>query len=211
MDGRERRWCKRVCGCGWQWQVRVCGHGRFGQVLVCGRECYGRYSHAGADVIAKKIVNQKFDFDCVLTFLRGGKRTFYIHSFTSHVNYNSPLLNELHIELQTTLEWKKQKLYISLRKQHSGITMLKGADVNRLKTSEMDSLVCGSLSWRPLKFNSKPWKTVASGSSVLSHSSFQIRLANTPTEYASAALVYRCHVLPICNICHHLFFLLIAI
>jgi hypothetical protein len=41
------------------------------------------------------------------------------------------------------LEWKKQKLYISLLKQHSGITMLKGADVNRLKTFEMDSFVCG--------------------------------------------------------------------
>jgi hypothetical protein len=79
-----------------------------------------------------------------------------------------------------------------LRKQHSGITMLKGADVNRLKTSEMDNLVCGSLSWRPLNFNSKPWKTIALGSSVLSHSSFQIRLANMPTEYASVALEYEC-------------------
>jgi hypothetical protein len=39
------------------------------------------YSHAGADVIAKKIVNQKFDFDCVLTFLRGKKEHFiFIHS-----------------------------------------------------------------------------------------------------------------------------------
>jgi hypothetical protein len=38
------------------------------------------------------------------------------------------------------------KFYISLWKQHSGITMLKGADVNRLKTSKMDTLVCGSLS-----------------------------------------------------------------
>jgi hypothetical protein len=51
------------------------------------------------DVIAKKTVNQKFDFDCVLIFLRGEKRTFYIHSFTSYADYNSPLLNELHIEL----------------------------------------------------------------------------------------------------------------
>jgi hypothetical protein len=49
-------------------------------------------------VIAKKTLNQNFDFDCVLTFLRG-KKTFYIHSFTSHADYNSPLLNELHIEL----------------------------------------------------------------------------------------------------------------
>ena len=55
---------------------------------------------------------------------KGEKRTFYIHSFTSHVDYNSPLLNELHIELWTTLEWKKQKLYISLWKQYSSITML---------------------------------------------------------------------------------------
>jgi hypothetical protein len=53
----------------------------------------------GTDVIAKKTVNQKFDFDCVLTFLRGEKRIFYIHSFSSHADYNSPLLNELHIEL----------------------------------------------------------------------------------------------------------------
>jgi hypothetical protein len=70
--------------------------------------------------------------------------------------------------------------------------MLKRADVNCLKISEMDNLVCGSLSWRPLNFNSKPWKTVASGSSVLSHSSFQIRLANMPIEYASVALEYKC-------------------
>jgi hypothetical protein len=50
-------------------------------------------------MIAKKTVNQKFDFDSVLTFLRGGKRKFYIDSFTSHADYNSPLLNELYIEL----------------------------------------------------------------------------------------------------------------
>jgi hypothetical protein len=93
-DGRGRRWRKRVCGAdvGWQWQVRVCGRGRFGQVLVCGYGCfgqvlvcghgrYGGYSHAGMDVIAKKSVNQKFDFDCVLTFLRGKKEHFiFIHS-----------------------------------------------------------------------------------------------------------------------------------
>jgi hypothetical protein len=35
----------------------------------------------GVDVIAKKTVNQKFDFDCVLTFLRGKKEHFiFIHS-----------------------------------------------------------------------------------------------------------------------------------
>jgi hypothetical protein len=87
-DGRRRRWHKRVCG-----------RGRFGQVLVCGHGRCGEYSHVGTDVIAKKTVNQKFDFDCVLTFLRGEKRIFYIHSFSSHADYNSPLLNELHIEL----------------------------------------------------------------------------------------------------------------
>jgi hypothetical protein len=32
-----------------------------------------RYSYAGANVIAKKTLNQNFDFDCVLTFLRGKK------------------------------------------------------------------------------------------------------------------------------------------
>ena len=67
--------------------------------MVCRRGCYDRYGHVGANVIAKKIVNQKYNFDYVLTFLKEEKRTFYIHSFTLHVDYNSPLPNELHIEL----------------------------------------------------------------------------------------------------------------
>jgi hypothetical protein len=76
-DGRIRRWHKRVFGCGRKWQVRVCRRGRFGQVLVCGHGRYGGYSQAGADVIAKNTVNQKFDFDCVLTFLKGKKNILY--------------------------------------------------------------------------------------------------------------------------------------
>jgi hypothetical protein len=80
-DGHGRRWHKRVFRRGRKWQVRVCGHGRFGQVLVCEHGCYGGYSQVGMDVIAKKTVNQKFDFDCMLTFLRGKKEHFiFIHS-----------------------------------------------------------------------------------------------------------------------------------
>jgi hypothetical protein len=80
-DGRGRRWRKRVFGRGRQWQVWVCGCGRQWHVLVCGYRCYDGYSQAGADGIAKKTINQKFDFDCVLTFLRGKKEHFiFIHS-----------------------------------------------------------------------------------------------------------------------------------
>jgi hypothetical protein len=53
----------------------------------------------GADVIAKKTVNQKFDFDCGVIFQRGGNFFSYIDSFTSLADYNNPLLNDLHIEL----------------------------------------------------------------------------------------------------------------
>jgi hypothetical protein len=80
-DGRRRRWRKRVFGRGRKWQVRVCKRGRFGQVLVCGHGRYEWYSQAGADVIAKNTMNQKFGFDCVLIFLRGKKEHFiFIHS-----------------------------------------------------------------------------------------------------------------------------------
>jgi hypothetical protein len=80
-DGCGRQWRKRVFGRGQKWQVRVCGRGRFGQVLVCGRGRYGGYSQVGTDVIAKNTMNQKFDFDCVLTFLRAKKEHFiFIHS-----------------------------------------------------------------------------------------------------------------------------------
>jgi hypothetical protein len=50
-------------------------------------------------VIAKKIMNQKFDFDYGVTFQREGEFFSYIDSFTSLADYNNPLLNELHIEL----------------------------------------------------------------------------------------------------------------
>jgi hypothetical protein len=79
-DGHGRRRCKWVFGRGRKWQVQVCGRGRFGQVLICGRGRYGGYSQAGADVIAKKTVDQKFELDCMLTFLRGKKEHFiFIH------------------------------------------------------------------------------------------------------------------------------------
>jgi hypothetical protein len=46
-----------------------------------GADVLGRYWYVGADVIAKKSVNQKFDFDCVLTFLKRKKEHFiFIHS-----------------------------------------------------------------------------------------------------------------------------------
>jgi hypothetical protein len=67
--------------------------------MVCGHERYNGYSHAGVDVIAKKTMNQKFDFDCKVTFQRGGEKISYIDSFTSLADYNNPLLNDLHIEL----------------------------------------------------------------------------------------------------------------
>jgi hypothetical protein len=52
------------------------------------------------DVIAKKTVNQKFDFDCGVTFQKGGEFfSSYIDSFTLLADYNNPLLNDLHIEL----------------------------------------------------------------------------------------------------------------
>jgi hypothetical protein len=49
----------------------------FRAVYLCGRGRYGGYSYAGADVIAKKTLNQNFDFDCVLTFLRQKKNILY--------------------------------------------------------------------------------------------------------------------------------------
>jgi hypothetical protein len=52
-----------------------------GRIRVCGRGRYGGYSQVGTDVIAKNTVNQKFDFDCMLTFLREEKEHFiFIHS-----------------------------------------------------------------------------------------------------------------------------------
>jgi hypothetical protein len=78
MDGRGRRWRRWICGRGRQWQVRLCWSGRFGRVLVCGRKRYDGYSYAGADVIAKKIVNQKFDFDCGVTF-QGRENFFFLY------------------------------------------------------------------------------------------------------------------------------------
>ena len=51
------------------------GSGRYGYVGV---DILGRYWYVGMDVIVKKIVNQKFDFDCVLIFLRGEKKHFIL-------------------------------------------------------------------------------------------------------------------------------------
>jgi hypothetical protein len=45
------------------------------------QRCVGGYSHASADAIAKKTVNQKLDFDYGVTFLSGGILFFIlIHS-----------------------------------------------------------------------------------------------------------------------------------
>jgi hypothetical protein len=99
-SGRGYQWRRWICGRGRQWQVRVCRCGRFGRVLVCGRGRYGEHSHAGADVIVNKTMNQKFDFDCGVTFQKGGwEKISYIDSLTSLANYNNPLLNDLYIEL----------------------------------------------------------------------------------------------------------------
>ena len=43
---------------GQQCHIWICGRGCFGQVLIYGRGRFRRYSHAGTDVIAKKL-NQK--------------------------------------------------------------------------------------------------------------------------------------------------------
>ena len=48
-------------------------------------------------------MNWKLDFDCRVIFVRKNNNS-YIDSFTLLADYNIPLLNELHIELYTTLE-----------------------------------------------------------------------------------------------------------
>jgi hypothetical protein len=54
----------------------------------------------------------------------------------------------------------------------------------------MDNLVSRSLSMKLFNFKSKVAKRAELGRISLSYSSFQICLANTPIEYASAAFKY---------------------
>jgi hypothetical protein len=49
------------------------GSGRYGYV---GADVSGGYWYVGTDMIAKKIVNQKLDFDYRSTFLSGGEKKF---------------------------------------------------------------------------------------------------------------------------------------